>query len=226
MKGVVVVLRSRHLAIVTAVLLVAVVVLASAVIAGVTASRTKVTTASPAARASQVSPSSTVVARISPLNGQGHLKARYTVVSSARGYCWTTSFMNGRLFRCFRGNTIMDPCWKETGRHSVVCLATPWSTNVHRLRLTRRLPATSADGPRLWGLRLGGGVGVNCLMSTGAVGTVGKHPITYLCRHGWVLLGGPDRSRPLWTILTAKGAGAHYDLRGRKPLPTAWRAVR
>ena len=218
--------RSRHAAAVTAVLLVAVVVGVAAVIAVVTATTTKVTTASSGARASVVTQQPTTVKRISPLNGQGHLKARYAVVSSSRGYCWTTSFMNGRLYRCFRGNTIMDPCWKETGRHSVVCLLEPWSTNVHRLRLTRRLPATDTSAARLWGLRLGGGVGVNCLMSTGATGVVGKHPISYLCRRGWVLLGSPDRSRPLWTMLTAKQVGTHYDLRGRKPLPTAWRAVR
>jgi len=217
-------LRSRRLAIVAAVLLVAVIVAASAVVAAVTASRPKVTTASPGASANLVG--STSLKRISPLNDQGHLKARYTVVASDRGYCWTSSFMNGRLYRCFRGNTIMDPCWKETGRHSVVCLVKPWSTNVDRLRLTRRLPATGTSRAPLWGLRLGGGVRVSCLLSTGAVGTVGNHPISYLCRRGWVLLGSPDRTRPVWTTLTAKGTGAHYDLRGRRPLTTAWRAVR
>lgn len=217
-------LRSRRLATVAAVLLVVVIVAASAVVAAVTASRPKVTTASPGASGNLVG--STTIKRVSPLNGQGHLKARYTVVSSERGYCWTSSFMNGRLYRCFRGNTIMDPCWKEAGRHSVACLVEPWSTNVDRLRLTRRLPATGTSGAPLWGLRLGGAVRVSCLLSTGAVGTVGNHPISYLCRRGWVLLGRPDRSRPLWTTLTAKGTGAHYDLRGRRPLATAWRAVR
>jgi hypothetical protein len=60
----------------------------------------------------------------------------------------------------------------------------------------------------------------------GAAGTVAKHPISYLCRRGWVLLGEhPDRSRPLWTMLTARQVHGHYVVRGRKPLPIAWKAV-
>ncbi len=178
----------------------------------------------PAARATAAT--ATTVRRVSPLTARGHLRARYTVTSTRRGYCWTVSLVNGRLYRCFLGNYILDPCWKESGRNSVICLDVPWSTKVTRLRLTRRLPAADSFGPRIWGLRLGGGVGVNCLVSMGAAGTVGRHPISYLCARGWVLLGNhPDRSRPLWTMLTAKQVGSHYVLHGRKPLPIAWKAV-
>lgn len=61
----------------------------------------------------------------------------------------------------------------------------------------------------------------------GASGVVAKHPISYFCQRGWVLLGShPARSRPLWTMLTAKQVGGHYQLRGRKPLHVAWKAVR
>jgi hypothetical protein len=168
----------------------------------------------------------TTVERVSPLNADGNLRARYTVTSTRRGHCWTTSLVNGRLYRCLAGNNILDPCWKQPGRDAVVCLVRPWSTEVTRLRLTKRLPATDRFGPRIWGLRLGGGIGVNCLLSMGAAGTVGKHPISYLCRRGWVLLGEhPDRSRPLWTMLTARQVHGHYVARGRKPLPIAWKAV-
>jgi hypothetical protein len=168
----------------------------------------------------------TTVKLVSPVNARGHLRARYTVRATGRGHCWTASFMNGRLYRCFKADYILDPCWKENGRNSVVCLGLPWSTSVTRLRLTRRLPAKDSHGPGIWGLRLGGGVGVNCLVSTGAGGTVGKHPISYFCRRGWVLLGnGPNRSRSRWTMLTATSVGNHYELRGRKPLTTAWKAV-
>ena len=164
---------------------------------------------------------------VSPLNAKGHLRHRYTVDSIHSGYCWTTSAVNGHLYRCFMGNYVMDPCWKESGRHSVVCLTQPWSTKVTRLRLTKALPSQDGYGPSIWGLRLGGGVGVDCQVSMGASGTVGKHPISYFCQHGWVLLGNhPDRSQPLWTMLTAKQVGNHYDLRGRKPLRVAWKAVR
>jgi hypothetical protein len=164
--------------------------------------------------------------RVSPLTATGHLRARDTVTTSRRGYCWTTSLMNGHLYRCFTGNFILDPCWKESGRNAVICLVLPWSTKVTRLRLTRRLPAVDSYGARIWGLRLGGGIGVDCLVSQGAGGAVGKRPISYFCRRRWVLLGnGPNRGLPLWTMLTARRVGGHYTRRGRKPLRVAWKAV-
>lgn len=179
----------------------------------------EVTTAASRAHATRIK-------RVTPLTATGHLKRRYTLAATRRGRCWTSSFVNGRLYRCLQGNFIMDPCWKEPTRHSVVCLGVPWSTKVRRLDLTRRLPRTAAYGPRLWGLRIGGGVDVNCGVSMGAGGTVQGHPISYVCRRGWVLVGShPDRSSPLWTMGTAKRVGNHYELRGRKPLTTAWKPV-
>ncbi|MGZ6029383.1 MAG: hypothetical protein ACXWK5_08175, partial [Myxococcaceae bacterium] len=60
----------------------------------------------------------------------------------------------------------------------------------------------------------------------GAGGSVGGHPISYFCGRGWVLLGeAPNRSQPVWTMLTAHRVGHHYRLRGRKPLPVAWKPV-
>ena len=167
----------------------------------------------------------TQVRRVSPLDATGHLRSRYNVVASGRGYCWTTSFVHGRAYRCFKGTFIYDPCWKETGRRSVVCLPRPWSSDVTRVRLTRRLPPTTRAGGTVWGLRLGGGIGVNCLVSMGASGSVGNRGISYLCRRGWVLLDVPDRRNAVWTIATAKRVGHHYELRGRKPLVTAWKPV-
>lgn len=167
----------------------------------------------------------TTVRRVRLLDAHGHLRARYAVASTRRGYCWTTSFVNGHLYRCFQGNTIRDPCWKESGRYSVVCPSWPWSSQVTRLRLTEHLPGTARYGPRLWGLRAGGGVAVSCVVSMAAGGMVENHPISYVCQRGWVLLGAPNRSKPLWTMLSAKRVKNHYELRGRKPLPTAWEPV-
>jgi hypothetical protein len=167
----------------------------------------------------------TTVRRVRLLDAHGHLRARYVVVATRRGHCWTTSFVNGHLYRCFQGNLVRDPCWKESGRRSVVCPVRPWSSRVTRLRLTKGLPDTAAAGPRLWALRLGG-VGVSCVVSMGAGGLVGNHPISYLCQRGWVLLGaGPNRTRALWTMLSARWVKDHYELRGRKSLPTAWKPV-
>lgn len=168
----------------------------------------------------------TQVRAVSPLDAAGHLRATYDVRATGRGYCWTTSFVNGRLYRCFRGHVIHDPCWKESGRRSVVCPDVPSSRSVLRIRLTRRLPATDASGPRLWGLRRLDGVGGSCLASTGAGGWIGHRHISFYCHHGWVLVGGVDREHPTWSIATARRVADHYELRGRKPLGTAWRPVR
>lgn len=177
-------------------------------------------TASPSAPAS-----TTVVRRVTLLTEAGHLRPRYTVTAHGRGHCWTTSTVNGRLYRCFEGNLVVDPCWKLTGHRAVVCLAAPWRTRVLRLRLTRRLPVTDSYGPRVWGLRLGDGLGVRCTMSQGAGGTVGGKGISYFCQRGWVLLEEPDRSTPLWTIDTAKWAKGHYVPKGSHHLTEAWKAV-
>jgi hypothetical protein len=164
----------------------------------------------------------TVVRRVTPLDRHGHLRSTYKVAATARGYCWTASFVNGRAYRCLQRNHILDPCWKERGRRSVVCLLLPWSAKVTRLRLTRRLPDAGNYGGAIWGLRLGSGINVNCLVSTGAGGWIGNRHISYYCRRGWVLLNEPNRRHAVWTIGTAKRAGRHYELRGRKSLLTAW----
>lgn len=188
-----------------------------------------VLTASGAAQAEAVSAftsTSTHVRQVSPLDAAGHLRGSYTVRTNAKGYCWTTSFLNGRLFRCFQRNMIRDPCWKESGRASVVCLGAPWTRSVTRLRLTRGLPDTETYGPGIWGLKRLDGVGGRCRASAGAGEWVGNRHISYYCHDGWVLVGDIDESRALWTIAVAQRVGGHYQLRGRKPLGTAWKPVR
>ena len=177
--------------------------------------------ASPAA----APPPATAKKRVSPLNSAGKVAAPYKVVTAGDGYCWTSSFVNGRLYRCFEGNSILDPCWKQPGRAAVVCLPRPWSTHAVRVRLHRPLPPTNTTGPSLWGLRLGK-VGVNCLVSMGASGTVGGQPVSFLCEHHWVLLGtAPDERQPVWSMATARWGGHHYRRHGTQPLTTSWVAV-
>lgn len=180
---------------------------------------------SPTASDATTAAPATSVRRVTLLTRAGHLRSRYTVTSRHRGRCWTTSSVNGRLYRCFRGNLIEDPCWKLSGHHAVVCLSAPWRTKVTRLRLTRHLPATDSYGPAVWGLRVGDGVGVRCLRSQGASGTVGGKGISYFCQRHWALLEEPDRSTPLWTIDTARRVNGRYVPRGRHHLTVAWRAV-
>ena len=167
----------------------------------------------------------TMVRRVTVLTKAGHLRQRYTVTRHGKGHCWTSSMVNGRLYRCFKGNFVLDPCWKLSGHRAVVCLRAPWTRKVTRLRLTRKLPATDRFGPALWGLRVGDGIGVNCEISQGAAGTVDGKGISYYCQHNWVLLGHPDRSTSPWTIATAKRVNGHYERRGRHHLRVAWKAV-
>jgi len=163
----------------------------------------------------------TVVHRVSPLNRSSVLKDRYRVTLVRRGSCWTSSFVHPELYRCFRGNFIQDPCWRERGRSqpTVVCLLRPWSHEVTRLRLTRRLPDTASGRGRVWGMTMPGGV--NCLFVQGASGFVHGHHISYFCRKRWVLLDAPNRGR-VWHIRTARRVHGEYGLRGRRPLSHAW----
>lgn len=182
-------------------------------------------TATPEATTSTSTSTATVVKRVTPLTRAGHLRHGYTVAATHKGRCWTSSFENGRLYRCFTGNLIHDPCWKQTGRHSVVCLAVPWGTKVTRIRLTKRLPATETYGPRLWGLRLGDSIDVNCTASQGASGVVNGEGISYYCQRNWALLESPDQSTALWTMDTARWVTDHYEFRGSHHLTMAWKPV-
>lgn len=163
----------------------------------------------------------TQVHHVSPVNASGRLKPAYRVSSSGRGYCWTTSFLSPELYRCFRGNFIMDPCWARTGNAAVVCLQSPWSHHVTRLRLTKRLPQTSAGPSGLWGLTLRSGL--QCEVPGGTHDLWHGHDVNYLCQRHWVLLDSPDRSQPVWSILTARYRHGHYHGRGVRPLSDAWR---
>ena len=167
----------------------------------------------------------TKVHRVSPLDAEGNLRSGYDVTATGKGYCWTTSMIDGRLYRCMQHNAIHDPCWKESGRRSVVCLTDPWTRNVFRLKLTKPLPDASDYGPGVWGLKRADGVGGHCIISSGAGSSVHGRPISYYCRKGWVLVGSIDRSEPTWTIRTARRVGHHYESRGRKPLSKAWKPV-
>ncbi len=158
----------------------------------------------------------TTVRRVSPVDRRGRIRAGYRVTKNRRGYCWTTSFLHGRAYRCMTRSLIMDPCWKVSAR-TVACLPKPWSRRVTRMRLTRRLPATSRPRASAWGLRLGGGLGVRCQRLSGATGG-----FSYQCGNRWLLRGAPDRRTQPWTIRAARQIGYDTRPRGRKPIRVAW----
>ena len=166
----------------------------------------------------------TVVHRVSPVDRSGHLRQDYRVTLTRRGSCWTSSFVNSELYRCFRGNYIQDPCWRERGRSqpTVICLGLPWTHHVTRLRLTDRLPNTSTGRAPIWGLTLPRDV--NCVFIQGASEVVNGHRVSYYCRKRWALLDEPDRGR-VWHIRTARGRQGDWEQRRVRPLTDAWKAT-
>jgi hypothetical protein len=166
-------------------------------------------------------PAPTRVHHVSPIDPAGHLKASYRVTRSGRGYCWTSSFVSPQLYRCFLGNYIQDPCWPTAGGDAVLCLLRPWSHQVTRLRLTKRLPPTSSGAGRLWGLTLASGL--NCQAPDGTHDIWRGHDVNYYCSRHWALLDQPDRSSPAWRMGTVRYLRQHYHWRGVRVLSDAWR---
>jgi hypothetical protein len=142
----------------------------------------------------------------------GKIAPRVHVVRRASGYCWETSGVESRRYawRCFKGNYILDPCFSPARRaHFVLCPTEPWSEDVVRLRLTRRLPRWRHSAYRknlpvgLWTT-----TGKRCVHSSGATSEIDGKPITYECHGGGVLVGLAHRATAMWTIWWAPSFNA------------------
>jgi hypothetical protein len=126
-----------------------------------------------------------------------------------RGDCNSNSFINSRsdAWRCFVGNTILDPCFEDpVFDREVLCVPSPWarSGTLVRSRLypDDRFPLSRT---RPWALRLATGRG--CVSVSGATNVVRGRRLNYICRHfttGPFLFGVPNRSRPTWTIMLGR----------------------
>lgn len=111
------------------------------------------------------------------------------------GRCWSSSIAvpAARAYRCFAGNTILDPCFApphSAKPRSVACVADPWSPAVV-LRLTKPLPART-PGParnRPWALLLA--TGAKCVASTGTVPSVAGVNLPYQCSDATAAAVGP-----------------------------------
>ncbi len=145
---------------------------------------------------------------------EGKISPGVHLTRTARGYCWETSNVESRRYawRCFRGNSIHDPCFSSSGHgRFVICPVEPWSSDAIRLRLTRGLPPW-----RHYRYRQSLPVGVwtssgrRCVHSSGATSRIRGLPITYECSNGGVLAGFADRSAPTWTIRYAPSFGARH----------------
>ena len=101
------------------------------------------------------------------------------------------------------GNSIHDPCFAAaTDATSVACFLDPWHP-VTILRLTKPLPTHEPTHSTLpWAIETTDDR--RCTFLTGATAPMGGERINYGCTDGSFLIGAPDRSRPLWTIRSAK----------------------
>lgn len=151
-------------------------------------------------------PARTRVAIYAPFTPDGNLARGITVVQRVRGSCWTGSEGDIRsdAWRCIVGDEILDPCFSGAAGW-VACPTLTSQYKIIRLNLTKPLPMRFADPPLNTNKSLPTTVtlarNVSCGFSGGATSTVAGLRLNYYCtNHAW-LLGAPNRSSPLWTIL-------------------------
>jgi len=147
----------------------------------------------------------TIVSVVLPVTSHSTLKRGYKVAFSLNaGSCQPQE----RNYRCFAGNLVFDVCYALAATPTtwaVVCPESPWSHLVVRINLTASSnlpPPTGTKTPVIpWGLRLAGGK--TCLAVDGAGGSVNGHPMTYFCNHMTGLLDTPNKTRAIWTQVSA-----------------------
>src|SRR5947209_1847820 len=95
----------------------------------------------------------TEVIRWSPFTSAGALKPTLKVESVKLGRCTDIGYtlVGGVAYRCGAGNGLYDACWRDgpSPTEFVICLGSPWDTEVTRLRSRRLLlyPGVTFDPP-------------------------------------------------------------------------------
>jgi hypothetical protein len=123
------------------------------------------------------------------------------------GYCWESSNVTLRLdaWRCFIGNSILDPCFSSEFANNVVC-PMPWNDTAVEINLTKPLPKPSnhtAPSARLAPWALETASGAVCVLASGASSVVHGKRLNYVCSAKLGLWGYPNRKHEPWTILSA-----------------------
>jgi hypothetical protein len=164
---------------------IAVAAVAAALLVSGCAATSRAPAAHPAPAKSHFDPA-TVVRTFAAYDAAGRLTV--PVAAHRGGHCWSASIavLSAGAYRCFAGNTILDPCFAPPDaaeQGTVACIADPWSSAVV-LRLTAPLPkdagARSAERP--WAIVLQ--TGIRCVASTGTVPAVDKVNLPYHCNDG------------------------------------------
>ncbi|HWC33371.1 MAG TPA: hypothetical protein VG650_00965 [Mycobacteriales bacterium] len=174
-------------------------------------------------------PATTTVTHVRPVDASGHLLPGYKVTRRfGNANCLFGSEATGTAYRCFAGNFVIDPCWVTDDPAYVDCLSEGWSHSVARLHVTKGYDNSGytragSRGKYPWDVEVVGGI--RCGWLQGASGVVGKYRVDYGCGKTpkTVLIGGVDRSKPVWTIRKAHDTGNyHYKQDGRAKLAEAW----
>lgn len=169
-------------------------------------------------------PGPTSQVTVSPLTAGGGLRPDLTVSQRATGSCEAGSdAVPAAVYRCFFGNTVIDPCWALSGT-TVACLDQPWATSVVEIT-TSGLPHTTAspaDPARPWGVALADGD--RCIAMQGAHSTFEGRFVNYSCAGGLALLGSADTSGPQWTFASVTQQDGSSQPGPTEVVATAWYA--
>ena len=160
----------------------------------------------------------TIPAYVFPYDSDG-LNAGMTVTANVSGVCGSESLMAmGRpdAWDCLgEDNQVYDPCFENpfaptssaAAPGEVACMTSPFVDEVVLLTLNAPLdrdkeaaPGSDAESWNLpWGLELAGGE--RCLLLANIEVVLAGEAVHYDCADGGTILGGVDRSQPLWTVM-------------------------
>jgi hypothetical protein len=108
------------------------------------------------------------------------------VAAHRSGSCFTTSItvMAADAYRCFAGNSILDPCFVSPDANRVLeCYPSPWGhpteLRVHKLPTA----TTTVKIARPWAIQLVGGQ--RCLATNGTPSILRGIPLSYKCVDGF-----------------------------------------
>lgn len=159
----------------------------------------------------------------------GGLSSGITVDGRRDGTCFASSVASPQrpdAWRCSSDNAILDPCFIDmrVDEMQLACAQDPFAGDVTLLTLTEALPSSGTrDEPDYrdatpWALDLLNGQ--HCVSLTGATGSIAGLRIDYGCVGGGVVVGGPDRTSPVWRVFY-QAAGSSVALE-QVEVRTAW----
>jgi hypothetical protein len=150
-----------------------------------------------------------------PFSPDGLSKA-LTVKEQITGECFSTSLASPArpdAWRCMANNAIYDPCFAQImgDGTQLACASSPWETSVSQFTTTKALEVNSGKlnwtSGMPWALELENVQ--RCTLLTGATFGIAGLRVNYGCDKGGSVVGEPDRSRSVWTVLYYANDGGY-----------------